>query len=293
MIELSVVVGTRNRLEYLKKCLASIFADLALNHEVIVVDAGSSDGTLDYLKNLTQQYSQQLKVIEDGQPIGQAKSLNRVFKTLTSEYTCWLSDDNVVQAQMLSRSLNILKQNPKMGMLGLKVKDILGPGIQKPYNGGIWRSGVMCVDQGMIRTQLLQAIGGFDETYKAYGIDADLTTQVLLRGWQVAFTKAIAIHHLRDHENAPGAFEPQQRIEQRKNSIVIYEKKFKKLCQRPLSIRLRGFINRMLLNGGLKNADLSNTLNARFVSLQELVRPPADDFHLVQKIPDLLLGKLQ
>jgi glycosyltransferase involved in cell wall biosynthesis len=89
---LSVVIGTRNRLEILKTSLHAIVGKIKTHHEIIIVDAGSADGTIEYLNRLDE-----VKLICDGKPIGQAQSLNRIFRTLNTKYVCWLSDDNVFQ----------------------------------------------------------------------------------------------------------------------------------------------------------------------------------------------------
>jgi GT2 family glycosyltransferase len=118
-VDLGIVIGTFNRLALLRKCLDALIGKVRIPHEIIVVDAGSTDGTQEYL-----EHQQGIRVIEDGQLIGQAQSLNRVFKTLKSKYVCWLSDDNIIQGGMLDVAVNILKRNPDIGLVGLKVRDI-------------------------------------------------------------------------------------------------------------------------------------------------------------------------
>src|SRR5512143_2087958 len=120
-ITLSVVIGTFNRLEVLKQCLDSLIGKIKTSNEIIVIDAGSTDGTLDYLGQL-----QGIRLVCDFGLIGQAQSLNRVFQTLDSKYVCWLSDDNIVQSGVLDEAVSILESDKKIGMVSLKVKDISG-----------------------------------------------------------------------------------------------------------------------------------------------------------------------
>lgn len=287
--QLSIVIGTRNRLRYLKMCLDSLLGKVSTDHEIIVIDAGSTDGTQDYVRSLGER----VRLVEDGARLGQAKSLNRVFKTLNSRYTCWLSDDNVLNEGMIDLSVAGLDHDQEIGMVGLKVKDVMGPATSKSYNGGVWISGVICVDQGIIRTDLLHEIGGFDESFWAYGIDSDLTTQVLLKGFKVVFTREIAVLHYRDHENAPGAMEDHERKASRLASIDLYKKKYADLCNRPLSLRLKGFTYTMLHKLGLKMStvlgseeqDWFNSFNGRFVSILDPITHRNDPFYLEQRPP--------
>lgn len=195
-MELSVVIGTYNRIELLRQCLDSLIGKIQTKYEIVVIDAGSTDGTLEYLRHLPN-----IRLAADGRLIGQAQSLNRVMMGIKSKYVCWLSDDNVALEGMLDLSVGILQKHSNIGMVGLKVKDLTGPyATSMPYLGRIWPSGVLNCNQGMLPTKLFKEIGGFDEDYRDYGIDIDLTTKVLLAGYKVVLTKPVAIHHYRDHE---------------------------------------------------------------------------------------------
>ena len=51
-IKFSIIVPTLNSKIFLKKCLNSIFNQSFKNFEIIVIDGGSNDGTIEYLKSL-------------------------------------------------------------------------------------------------------------------------------------------------------------------------------------------------------------------------------------------------
>lgn len=196
-MKISIVIGTYNRIEQLKNCIESIFRETANEVKIYVTDAGSTDGTIEYLKSTT---SDRLIPVFVGGKIGQASAYNDVFKLVDTPYVCWLSDDNVIVNKGLDTALKILEKNPSIGMVGLKVKDITGPDTDLEYLGGVWPSGVLNCNQGMLPTAVIRKVGGFDEKFKDYGIDADLTTKVLLSGYKVVYTKVVVIHHFRDHE---------------------------------------------------------------------------------------------
>lgn len=220
-VKLSIVLGTCNRLPSLTDCLNSLAGSISMSHQVIVVDAGSTDGTIEYVRGLSH-----VVLIEDGQKLGQAKSLNRVFRKLQSEYACWISDDNVVVPYELEKAVATMDKHPAIGMLSLKVKDIAGPHVSAPYIGGIWPTGILNVNQGLVRLTVLREVDYFDEEFRDYGIDADLTTKILLAGYQVAYTKNVVIFHNRDHENAPGAIDAAERSPRIKRARELYIKKY-------------------------------------------------------------------
>jgi len=304
---LSIVIGTYNRLSLLRQCLDSLVGKIKVTHEIIVVDAGSTDGTLDYLRRL-----QEIRLVCDDALIGQAQSLNCVFKTLESTYVCWLSDDNIVQDGMLDLAVSILNQDSEIGMVSLKVKDISGSHIDVPYIGGIWSSGVLNCNQGMIATKLLLSFGGFDEMFRDYGIDGDLTTKVLLAGYKVVLTKKVAVHHLRDHETVSWT-DDNNRKQRLDAARALYEKKYKNLIclkyggqynkdERHNSLLMRGVMTlyhraremEIPLEKwvGIKERDWRNLIVGRFISPVDFLLNVHKPYYLVQRIPKTLRKQL-
>jgi GT2 family glycosyltransferase len=296
--ELIIVIGTRNRKEILQKCLKALVGKINTSHQIIVIDAGSTDGTIEYLQTLNE-----IHLVCDGKPIGQAQSFNRVFRSLQCKYMCWLSDDNVVLPGMLDTAVHILYKNNNIGMVALKVKDVTGHKTDKPYIGGIYKTGILNCNQGVIRFDLLRNIGYFDESFKNYGIDPDVTTKVLLSGNHVVYTKAVAIHHFRDHKANGGAISESERaksaelLRPKYNTKYSYligcnlSKKFymyiKKLiwrCMKSLNKRLekRGLQIETITGKNIK--DWRNLTHCRYISLFDSFYNRNNPYHLEQKI---------
>jgi glycosyl transferase family 2 len=51
-VQFSVVIPTRNRLDFLKQAISSVWAQTYVDYEIIVVDDGSTDGSMDYVLSL-------------------------------------------------------------------------------------------------------------------------------------------------------------------------------------------------------------------------------------------------
>jgi GT2 family glycosyltransferase len=238
---LSIVIGTRNRVAILKKCLNALLGNINTNHEIIVIDAGSTDGTIEYLNGLKEA-----QLICDGKPIGQAQSLNRVFRTLKTKYVCWLSEDNVIKPGILDQGIDILEENADIGLIALKVKDVKGPFTNEPYVGGIHETGILTCNQGIIRNQLLRKIGYFDEAFINYGIDPDLTAKVLLLGSQVVYTKEVAIEHYRDYESKTAAISQYERSNRINSAKILYNTKYDSLIKPTFSQKVDAHIKEII-----------------------------------------------
>ena len=295
MARLSVVVGTLNRLEQLRRCLDSIFAETATPVRVYVSDAGSTDGTIEYLRS---RASSRLTPIFAGRRQGQARAYNEVFALVETPYVCWLSDDNVVVNRGLDVAVGILDAEPRIGMVALKVKDVVGPFADAPYIGGISPIGILNVNQGVLRTAVLRDVGGFSEAFRDYGIDPDLTAKVLFAGHAVVYTRAIAIHHHRSWGEHGSADLAAQMARQRAY-LQLYTTKYGALVPGGPAWalkRLPAFLLRMLFAArprlrsapsvwGIVPRDWMNILGSRYISVLDPLRTRGHPYHLVQWCP--------
>ena len=93
----SIIVPTKNRLDLLKQCLISIFAQEFTNFEVIVVDDHSDDGTWAWLQTLGESRMSAVKNIAGGDSNGR----NTGKKQAKGSYVCIIDDDDYVSKQYL------------------------------------------------------------------------------------------------------------------------------------------------------------------------------------------------
>ena len=290
--KLSIVLGTYNRCDSLRRCIESILAQTCTPSVVYVTDAGSTDGTVEYLESVA---SDRLKPILVGEKLGQARAYNDVFNVVTTPYVAWLSDDNEIVNGGLDAAVQSLERDSKLGMVGIKVKDVEGPFVDAPYIGGVSTIGVLNVNQGMLRTKVIREIGGFSERFRDYGIDPDLTARVLFGGWRVAYTREVGIHHYRDWTDGakPGPAQLQREREYTAlyaekwgtyappDRLWMWRKRLWSLVQKKTGMRINTPTRRFGLNG----RDWCNLLTARYVSLLDPVISYGKPYHLVQRPP--------
>src|SRR5580700_1830430 len=106
--QVSVVLGTYNRLSFLKATIASVRASqIGVPCEIIVVDGGSTDGTLDWLMEQRDIISivQHNRETVEGKPRRKRSwgyFMNLGFKCAEGRYICMISDDSVVHPDTLA-----------------------------------------------------------------------------------------------------------------------------------------------------------------------------------------------
>ncbi|GAB7019669.1 glycosyltransferase [Halostagnicola bangensis] len=105
----SFVIPARNEADYLRGTLSSIAAlDTAYEYEVIVVDGGSTDGTVD----IARDYDTTV-VSDDGAGIGAARTLGA--EHADGEWLAFIDADTIVRANYLTAMLGVVEANGLAG----------------------------------------------------------------------------------------------------------------------------------------------------------------------------------
>jgi GT2 family glycosyltransferase len=296
----TILIATYNRLPLLQKVITSIEKGTKCSYEIIVIDGGSTDGTINYLKK-----NKKITLVFQGKLLGTARAYNNVWRKINSKYTTWLSDDTMVTGGSLDLAVDILEKHPEIGMVGLKMKDATGPWRSWPYKTSISKYGIVNCNHGVVRMDLLRAVGYFNEDYRSYTVDPDLTASILCTGKEVVMTKAVSILHYREWAKNLSRDEVKESVKRQMGGIdnkKIYHKKFKfldiayhnisainKLIRRFLG-NISGHIpERYLMKIGLNHYDIYNIQTGRFINLFDPVINMRKPYYLVQKIPHQLL----
>ncbi len=168
----SVVIVNYNGKHFLPACLDGLRAQTypADSFEVIVSDNGSTDGSLELIRD---QYLW-VRVLENGRNLGFAGGNNIAFKAGRGEYLALLNNDTAPLPDWLEKLVQAAEANPRAGMVNghsrlfydqLEVcleSDILVPGENDPRRLGVMLSNVNSgLERGVV--QYLQGFYGWEE----------------------------------------------------------------------------------------------------------------------------------
>lgn len=107
MITVSVIIPLYNRFTTIKRCIESIIHQTIKPNEIIVVDDGSSDGSIDVVKSINCDY---LKLICQNHRGAQA-ARNLGIINATSEYVIFLDSDDEWLPDLLERMVSLAQKN--------------------------------------------------------------------------------------------------------------------------------------------------------------------------------------
>lgn len=251
MVDLSICIVTLNACDYLRNCLHSITEQAAylvsaglpsripsppgevpptnaekLSFELIIVDNGSTDGTVEMLQ---QEFSVS-KLILNGKNDGFARPINQALRASSGEYLLVLNPDTIILPGALNDLVAFLKSNRDVGICGPKVLNRDGSlqkacrrGVSRPWAAFSYFSGLSSLfpkskffggyllnylDENathevdgvsgscmLIFRRVIEQVGYFDELFFAYQEDADYCFQVKKAGWKIVYVPTAQIIH--------------------------------------------------------------------------------------------------
>src|SRR3972149_1105346 len=212
----SIIILTWNALEYTQKCVHSIQNHTRYPYEIVFVDNASTDGTVEYLRNLVKGHSN-YKLIENQENKGFAAGNNQGVSAASGEYVMLLNNDVLVSDGWLEGLVERLERDKKIGMVGPITNSISGrqQGIEIPYTNeqGFYKfaQGIRRTYKGrltpryrvagfavLMRKTLYEEVNGLDESFGTGNYeDDDLCLKVQEKGYAIMVDEGVFIHHYR------------------------------------------------------------------------------------------------
>ena len=190
---LDVVCPVRNGADHLPRLLAALAAQTVAPQRIVVVDDGSTDGTPALLDSW--QAGQPGRVVLRTSGVGPAAARNAGLAATTSEWVAFTDADTVPDTRWLEALL--ARTDGADGVEGRVVsvdeRTRLRADAHRLENehGGRYVTANMAY-----RRELLQRLGGFDESFTdAFLEDSDLAFRVLDAGGRIVFAPEAVVGH--------------------------------------------------------------------------------------------------
>jgi GT2 family glycosyltransferase len=208
----SVVIPNWNGRRWLPECLRSLAAQTDPADEVIVVDNGSDDGSLEYLRDEHPRVT----MLAQRRNTGFAYAANRGIEAASGELVALINTDVVLSPDWLQRMAAALSARPAAASAACKMLSLSEPGVLYDAGDILRRDGACeqrgrftpddgaydepgevfgaCAGAALYRRDAVLRVGGFDERYFAYLEDVDLALRLRLTGWTCAYEPAVCWH---------------------------------------------------------------------------------------------------
>jgi GT2 family glycosyltransferase len=199
----SVVSGTYNRLPFLKATVEGIRRELAdTPHEIIVVDGGSTDGTLNWLPRQKDIITivQHNRGAWNGRPLRRRSwgyFMNLGFKCSQGKYILMVSDDCLLVPGSAANGIklfdSLLSSGRRVGAVAFYWRNWPE---QRDYWVGTTLGGKLFVNHGIFLREAVANIGWIDEErYRFYYADGDLGLRLWAQGYEVVDCADAYVEH--------------------------------------------------------------------------------------------------
>ena len=226
----SLMLTTYNRLPLTQRMFESLFKHTDSPFRLIIIDNGSTDGTVEWLKSMPQNQPlcQSYDFQFNDKNLGIACGRNQAMMLADKYNDKWLSTlDNDIEfvPNWLSKCLDVLSANPKFA-IGLNMEGIKYPKMK--VNGKevqFKRSGNLGTACTVFSRKLHETIGFFNTEFGLYGEeDADFFMRARVIGYQMGYLPEDGIHF------GSGELDTGEYREWKSQMHATNLEKFKKVC---------------------------------------------------------------
>lgn len=212
MCKTTVVIPNYNGIQYIENCLMSLFQNVTVEFDVIVVDNASKDGSLE----LIQEKFPQVKIIKNEKNEGFSVAVNQGIEASGTEYVLLLNNDTCVTdtfVQELEKAMDEDAQIFSAGAKLISMKDkesiddagdyycalgwAFARGKGKKADAFDTKVSVFatCAGAAIYRKRMLEQTGLFDEAHFAYFEDIDIGYRARIFGYKNIFVPSAVVYH--------------------------------------------------------------------------------------------------
>lgn len=219
----SIIIVNWNGLAHLPDCLDSLADQTFRDFEVILVDNGSVDDSVSFMR---ERYPWVKLVLLD-ENMGFATGNNRGLDCAQGDYIVTLNNDTLAEPDWLEALVRTAEAHPGAGMVGCRICSSADPDIVDSIGMGICLDGMsrgrfrnrrwssLCLRDeekilfpsacaALYKRAMIDEIGFFDDDFFAYAEDSDLGLRGRLAGWEALLATRAVVYH--KYSQSSGSF---------------------------------------------------------------------------------------
>ena len=240
-MKVSIITPNYNGVEFLDKYFKSLSQDSDNIGEVIIIDNGSTDSSLDYIKKNT--FSFPVVVIENNENLGFAPAVNQGILKSKYDYIFSLNNDTEVKKGSIKAMLDLIcdddvfsvqakmlqAQNKKLiddagdeyNLLGWTKK--IGENQNSNNYSQVFEIFSSCAGAALYKKSVFTEIGLFDDNFFAYMEDVDLAIRSQIYGYKNLLCPDAIVYHIGSATSGSRYNEFKVKIAARNNVWTVYK----------------------------------------------------------------------
>ena len=217
----SVIIANYNGQNYLNDCLSSLFETVHSSFEVIIVEDGSTDSSLETISYFRKLHL--IDLIKNRHNLGLVASRNKAMARAKGDILVFLDNDTRVDRDWLTVLEETFSKDSQVGAAQCKIFDFkkkhiiqeVGMKIIRQTGWGMtlgrgeedrgqYNSSIEIVALGAalaVRKEVARQVNGFDEKLVHYTDDLDFSWRVWISGYRIVLSpKSLVYHFTKKHQ---------------------------------------------------------------------------------------------
>lgn len=213
---ITIIIPNYNGMKFLPDCIESLKKQTAGGFEILIVDNGSRDGSVEWIKK-TSASDSRIKLLALPENRGFAGGVNAGLRATDSEFVILLNNDTVAEPDFVGQLEKGIRRSDDIFAVSAQMLkasdhtliDSAGDGIT--WLGWAYQRGIdekaqlydkekdvfsACAGAAIYRKDILDEIGYFDEMHFAYLEDIDLSWRARLAGYKIRYLPQARVYHL-------------------------------------------------------------------------------------------------
>jgi hypothetical protein len=212
----TVIVLNWNGLRFLGPCITSLMRQKFCEYELILIDNGSDDGSVDYVKKNFHS----VRVVENAKNLGFAEGNNVGLRVAIGQHVIVLNNDTRVPPDFIETLVNSASRDSKIASVGCRIVQedgsmkygplVTNNGFLVPLFmgsvsfpdriarlfGGEGDCATNCAAAALYRRHVLEEVGGFDPDFWSDWEDHDLGFRLWVAGYKNFYTTRTQVLHV-------------------------------------------------------------------------------------------------
>ena len=279
----SIIIPNWNGERFLNTCLGSLRRQSLDNFEILLVDNGSTDGSVSFVERSFPE----VRVISLEENRGFSAAVNAGIRSANTEYVALLNNDTQAEPGWLEALWQAAERHPEASLFASRLVDFQDQRVLDGAGDALRRSGLpyrlghreldrgqfdreafvfgACAAAALYRRSLFEEIGLFDEDFFAYCEDGDVSFRAQLAGHRCLYAPEAVVYHVGSASTGGKRSPTATRLGTQNGVNLLVKNLPTSLAWRLLPSLLAGQLSRILVTslspGGLR-AHLSGLIGA-------------------------------
>ena len=221
MCNISIILGSYNRKRFLKATIESIRKNnIKRDYEIIVIDGGSSDGSIKYLN----KQKDIITILQNNHGKWNGKAIERKswgyfmnlgFKAASGKYVCMISDDCLLTENAIENGIFEIEKQQRSNKIGGIAFYFRDWPIEKEYRVHYTYGDYLAINHGIYTKEALEEVGYInDKDYQFYCADGDLSLKIWMKNYKIIESEKCFVEH---HAHAPARMSHSSKMQYHKD----------------------------------------------------------------------------